>query len=109
MSAREVWPVGHSLSVKLSQSNPIEFSAKRTAPRLPRLSLRRTHRPAEFSRDDLLAPRVRRERTTMEGESQGSGVDQHMKDTMLKRRFRKGAEMEKHEVQTSPQVYAQIG
>ena len=44
----------------------------------------------------------------MEGESQGSGVDQHMKDTILERRFRKGAEMEKHEVQTS-QVYARIG
>ena len=32
-----------------------------------------------------------------------------MKDTVLERRFRKGAEMEKHEVQTSPQVYARIG
>ncbi len=32
-----------------------------------------------------------------------------MKDTILERRFRKGAEMEKHQVQTSPQVYARIG
>ncbi len=32
-----------------------------------------------------------------------------MKDTILERRFRKGAEMEKHEVQTSSQVYARIG
>jgi hypothetical protein len=45
----------------------------------------------------------------MERESQGSGVDQHMKDTILGRRLRQGAEMEKHEVQTSPQVHARIG
>lgn len=34
-----------------------------------------------------VAPRGRRERTTMEGESQGSGVDQHMKDTILAMRL----------------------
>jgi hypothetical protein len=45
----------------------------------------------------------------MEGQSQSSGVDQHVKETLLERKFRKGAEMEKHEVQTSPQVYARIG
>src|SRR6202040_1776845 len=56
-----------------------------------------------------LAPRGRRERTTMEGESQGSGVDQHMKGTVLKRKLRKRVDMENHEVQTSPQVYARIG
>ena len=28
---------------------------------------------------------------------------------VLEQRFRKGAEMEKHEVQTSPQLYARIG
>jgi len=46
----------------------------------------------------------------MEGESQRcSGVHLKMKDTVLKLKFRKGADMENHEVQTSPQIYARIG
>ena len=44
----------------------------------------------------------------MEGESQSSGVDQHMKDTILERRFRKGDYMAKHEVQVSPRALARI-
>lgn len=32
-----------------------------------------------------------------------------MKDTILEQKFRKGADMENHEVQTSPQVYARTG